>query len=352
MGQIPSLPILRYGCCIRPQNPNICHENHAGRPKRGSRHKSNISATFTFPASTPFDRLSVPTAEDPADLININTATEEQLMTLSGINRQTAQNIVEYRQHIGGFRRVEDLALVSGVGATRLQQLYVEVCTAATIRRPPSRNYSSSSSGIDVSAAPDSASRSSSASGFVVVNVNTANVFQLMKIKSISQTLAENIVMYRDRKGPFLVVDDIGKVKGIKEDLLSKIRPFVVVSDETEMSWRCTRNGSVTLDHVGFSAAIDRTCTGNGSATLDYGETMMDRERLQVDETVADILSLYGPLLRKCSRRKHFDSCAVNCQDSVSTLRLATWNLDGCGIEKACNPGVKEVIAMTLLENR
>jgi competence protein ComEA len=47
------------------------------------------------------------------ELINVNTAAEEELMTLHGVNRALAQNIVSHRELIGGFRKIEDLALVS-----------------------------------------------------------------------------------------------------------------------------------------------------------------------------------------------------------------------------------------------
>ena len=51
-------------------------------------------------------------------LLNINTATEEGLMTLPGVTRQTARNVVSYRKLIGGFKNIQDIALVSGVGAS------------------------------------------------------------------------------------------------------------------------------------------------------------------------------------------------------------------------------------------
>lgn len=52
-----------------------------------------------------------------------------QFMTLPGINRRIAQCIVDHRYAIGGrFQRVDDLALVSGIGAERLEQIRPEVC--------------------------------------------------------------------------------------------------------------------------------------------------------------------------------------------------------------------------------
>ena len=46
------------------------------------------------------------------DQLNVNTASEEELMTLPGITRNIAQNIVEYRQAIGRFKKCEVHTLI------------------------------------------------------------------------------------------------------------------------------------------------------------------------------------------------------------------------------------------------
>ena len=64
------------------------------------------------------------------EFMNVNQATEEELMTLPGVNRTLARNIVNHRTLIGGYRRVDDLALVSGMGATKLDLIRNEICTS------------------------------------------------------------------------------------------------------------------------------------------------------------------------------------------------------------------------------
>ena len=48
--------------------------------------------------------------------LNLNTATAAQLEGLPGIGAKTAERIVEYRQKNGGFKKIEDLMNVRGVG--------------------------------------------------------------------------------------------------------------------------------------------------------------------------------------------------------------------------------------------
>lgn len=49
------------------------------------------------------------------DLVNINTASSSQLMTLSGIGESRAADIIAYRQEHGNFKSIEELKNVTGI---------------------------------------------------------------------------------------------------------------------------------------------------------------------------------------------------------------------------------------------
>lgn len=56
-----------------------------------------------------------PGAQDDGGLVNLNTATKEELMTLPGIGESRAEDIIRYREESGGFRTIEDIMKVSGI---------------------------------------------------------------------------------------------------------------------------------------------------------------------------------------------------------------------------------------------
>jgi competence protein ComEA len=59
--------------------------------------------------------------------LNLNTATLEQLDTLSGVGPTTAQKILDYREELGGFSSIEELGEIPGIGEKRLASLREEV---------------------------------------------------------------------------------------------------------------------------------------------------------------------------------------------------------------------------------
>lgn len=61
--------------------------------------------------------------ESKAPLININTASADELQNLPGIGPSRAAEIIAYRETIGPFRIPEDITKVPGIGESTMEGL-------------------------------------------------------------------------------------------------------------------------------------------------------------------------------------------------------------------------------------
>lgn len=55
--------------------------------------------------------------------VNLNRATVSELMTLPYIGEKTANDIIEYRERHRGFKSIEELKAINGIGEKKYQNL-------------------------------------------------------------------------------------------------------------------------------------------------------------------------------------------------------------------------------------
>jgi competence protein ComEA len=67
---------------------------------------------------------AVAAAPSPSNRVNLNDASEAQLEALPGIGPSLAAAIAQQREQLGGFKSVDDLKRVRGIGDARFEQLH------------------------------------------------------------------------------------------------------------------------------------------------------------------------------------------------------------------------------------
>jgi len=88
-------------------------------------------------------------AAQPAGVVNVNTASAEQLQMLPRVGPALAGRIIDFREANGPFRTVDEIVAVKGIGETSLEKLepYIVTSGATTlaekVRLPRSSNGSS-----------------------------------------------------------------------------------------------------------------------------------------------------------------------------------------------------------------
>lgn len=90
---------------------------------------NKVSEIVSSNKDTSFGENNDTTTESNSTLININNASKEELMNLSGIGESKAKDIIEYRNNVGLFKSIEEIKNVSGIG----DALYTKIKDNITI---------------------------------------------------------------------------------------------------------------------------------------------------------------------------------------------------------------------------
>lgn len=88
---------------------------------------------------------------------------------------------------------------------------------------------SGAAAGRAPSDAPGGAAAEGTGAASGAVNINTASASELDRLPGVGAATAAAIIAYRDKNGPFRSVDDLGKVSGIGDAKLAKIKPMATV---------------------------------------------------------------------------------------------------------------------------
>lgn len=85
-------------------------------------------AATEAPASREIPGAATETNSD-VELVNINTASLDELDALPGIGPTTAQKIIDYRDENGPFSTIEDIMNVSGIGPATFEEIQTLITT-------------------------------------------------------------------------------------------------------------------------------------------------------------------------------------------------------------------------------
>jgi competence protein ComEA len=144
----------------------------------------------------PYVRIEA-TPESTLHTIEINSADSAAYEALYGIGPWLAHHIVKYREELGGFYSIDQVRETRGLSDStfRLIKPYLSV-NPALVRK---------------------------------ININEADYESLRRHPYIRAKIAHAMIGYRNYNGRFESLDELSKVKGIDDDAIRKIKPYLEV---------------------------------------------------------------------------------------------------------------------------
>jgi len=128
-------------------------------------------------------------------IVDLNAADEAALLQLRGIGPAFSKRIINFRNGLGGFVKVEQLKEVYGFPDSTYQQLKSQLTVDANLVRK--------------------------------ININTATQEQLAKHTYIGKKIAAQILQLRDEKGSFKEIEELRAIPLINEEKYRKIAPYL-----------------------------------------------------------------------------------------------------------------------------
>ena len=129
------------------------------------------------------------------NVIDVNTADTTAFISLPGIGSKLAARIVNFRDKLGGFYSINQVAETFGLPDSTFQRIkqYLKLENLSVKK----------------------------------ININTATADELKTHPYIKYSIANPVVAYRNQHGPFMRTEDLKKVMVITEEVYAKILPYL-----------------------------------------------------------------------------------------------------------------------------
>jgi len=132
-------------------------------------------------------------------VLELNAADSTTLVEVKGIGPVLASRILQYRNRLGGFRKVDQLREVYGIDSSRYQEIYAQM-TVDTV-------------------------------AIKKIYINRVSFDELRTFPYLRYKQMNAIIQYRKQHGRYTSIEDLGKINILDTEILRKIAPYLIFDD-------------------------------------------------------------------------------------------------------------------------
>lgn len=161
--------------------------------------------------------------------ININTADSETLQKLDGIGTAAAEEIIRYRNENGGFRNIEEIMLVTGIGEVTFEKIRLCIYVENPVY-PSSEPETEPETVTDTE--PESepeTEHSLTLEEISPLDINTATVEELVLLPHVNEEIAADIIKLRNDLNGYSSIYELLFIEKLEQKQVAEMAEFVIV---------------------------------------------------------------------------------------------------------------------------
>lgn len=198
----------------------------------------NTVTTYTSVTETEVSSIStntepVMTSAEPVTTvcdriyIDINTADTDELMKIKGIGEVTASEIISYRETNGGFRNIEEIMNVYGIG----EAIFRNICDYIYVENPV---YDVEEEVTEPETEPETLPEPETETEITLedvapININTAGIELLVLLPHVNEQIAQDIITLREQLHGFSHVYELLYIEKLEQKQVAELEEFVTV---------------------------------------------------------------------------------------------------------------------------
>lgn len=160
--------------------------------------KIESTNTSNYPDKKNYENKAYEKVKYTPSVIEINSADTTSLIALPGIGSKLSQRILNYRDKLGGFYKLEQIGETFGLPDSTFQKLKPRF----TLSKSPLRQ----------------------------ININVATLDEMKVHPYLRYAIANAIIQYRTQHGNYSTVEDLRKIMVITDEIFNKAVPYLKVN--------------------------------------------------------------------------------------------------------------------------